>query len=373
MKKLIPFLGLFLVSILLSGCASGEKAYDRGDFHKATLQALKRLRSSPEHEKSAIVLRSAYPDAVNWSLREIQLANQSGDTFRNEILVYEYGRLNELADEIHRTPAAKAIIGEPKDFHAEEAAAADRAAAVRAEMASTLLASGFREAAQEAVGHLETAIRLQPDNPALRVDLDRAMGMATTHVVVQPVLISIAGMDQSGFAPDLLEHLRRKAGGRFLRFYTPEELAGLQPDQVIQCHMEKLELKESHHSDKETEHAKENVVIGQTRSIPPQDVLGTVKGRLTIHTQSDTAVLHTTLHVVSQDGALLLDRHFISEHVRESRWATLRGDERAIPNNLKPLLDKTAPATVLNQETFLLTAGETMRQVKEETLKFYRP
>jgi hypothetical protein len=43
---------LILVAIItLTGCASGKKAYERGDYYEAVMLSVSKLRQNPDHMK----------------------------------------------------------------------------------------------------------------------------------------------------------------------------------------------------------------------------------------------------------------------------------------------------------------------------------
>jgi hypothetical protein len=54
--------------LLIPDCGSlskrlflGQKAYERGDYYEAVMQAVNRLRQNPDHDKSKEALKNAYP------------------------------------------------------------------------------------------------------------------------------------------------------------------------------------------------------------------------------------------------------------------------------------------------------------------------
>ncbi len=57
---------LVFIVLILSACSSGKKAYERGNYYEAVMQAIGRLRQNPDHKKSMETLRSSYPLAVEW-------------------------------------------------------------------------------------------------------------------------------------------------------------------------------------------------------------------------------------------------------------------------------------------------------------------
>ena len=52
-----------LIGLLLISCSTGKKAYERGDYYAATIQAVNRLRSNPDSRKALEAVKNSYPMA----------------------------------------------------------------------------------------------------------------------------------------------------------------------------------------------------------------------------------------------------------------------------------------------------------------------
>jgi hypothetical protein len=61
MKKIYKLLFLLAVTMLTFACSSGYKAMKKGDYYKAVIDAVDKLRSSPRSDKAGYVLTKAYP------------------------------------------------------------------------------------------------------------------------------------------------------------------------------------------------------------------------------------------------------------------------------------------------------------------------
>lgn len=62
MKKIYNFSILSIIIVLLAAsCNSASKAYKNGDYYRATINAIDKLRSKPNNEKAQKVLLDAYP------------------------------------------------------------------------------------------------------------------------------------------------------------------------------------------------------------------------------------------------------------------------------------------------------------------------
>lgn len=120
MKKNNHFLFLYLVALITTAYSTGSTSYKHGDYYKACLESIERLRSNPKSNKSQSVLVNAYPLAQKTAQREIDNALLANGTDKYDILVYQYEKLNQLADQIYNCPKALELIPHPSEYVAEQ-------------------------------------------------------------------------------------------------------------------------------------------------------------------------------------------------------------------------------------------------------------
>ena len=93
MKKIYNFSILSIMIVLLAAsCNYASKAYKNGDYYRATINAIDKLRSKPNNEKAQKVLLDAYPLAQKTAMREIDNANLRNDVNKYDIMVTQYSR-----------------------------------------------------------------------------------------------------------------------------------------------------------------------------------------------------------------------------------------------------------------------------------------
>src|SRR5665647_3809088 len=73
-KKMRILLTPFIICLLLLSCSSGKKAFERGDYFNATLQAVNRLRSNPNSEKALQAVKDSYPMSITYFQGKIDFA-----------------------------------------------------------------------------------------------------------------------------------------------------------------------------------------------------------------------------------------------------------------------------------------------------------
>lgn len=364
-----------LTAITLSGCATGEKAYNRGDYDKAVMQATKRLKSSPDNEDAAAALRQAYPAAQSLHLQSIDRASRSSNPFKWESVVAEYTHLNGLAEAIQRTPAALRVIPAPAFYPDKLAAAKQSAAEVRIAAGDAALAKGGRQNAREAFQHFSIALTHRPSLGALREKLETAREAATIKVVINPITCASRDIDTEFVENNLKTFLNEYRPGEFVRFHTSVEAAaaGIQvPDHIIDMKFDGFVVAQSRTEEKTQQVQKDNVVIGQTRSVPPQDVIGTVKATIITYKKIVNSNAQLDFKITEATTSSVLNHKKLpGSYTWKHEWGTYRGDERALTAAQKKIANRREAQPPSRQELFAGFAAPIFEQACAELKRFY--
>ena len=164
--------------------------------------------------------------------------------------------------------------------------------------------------------------------------------------------------------------------GEFVRFYSGAEAqaSGIAtPDQIVDMKFDGFAVGQSKGVEKSKEVRKDNVVIGQTRSNPPQDVVGSVKA--TVITYKRTVSSNAQLDFIIREGAtgrVLRHKKLPGSYMWEHEWGTFRGDERAVPANLKTIVTQRDEQPPGRQELFVGFAEPIFQQACAEMKDFYQ-
>ena len=185
--KHIIYLPIFFIILSLTGCSSGKKAFEKGNFYASTIQAVERLRKNPSHKKSRMVLEKAYPQAVQYHTNQVYQHRRANDRFKNETIVNQYKLLNNLYNEIQRCPACQEIITNPGSYSDEIRTYSSSAAEARYAAGIEALESGDRNQAREAFIHFETAGNYIRGYKDIETKMEEALELATVKVVVEQV------------------------------------------------------------------------------------------------------------------------------------------------------------------------------------------
>ena len=361
---------------LIAGCATGEKALKQGNYDKAVFQATKRLKSDTDNVDALLTLRNAYPTAQRKHLQNIDFAKRSSDRFKWEGVARGYNDLNELADAIRSTPAAQSVVPNAVFYVDELNDAREQAAAKRYEVGESLLARGDHASGREAVDHFSMAERMMPGYRDVRAKLAVAREQATVKVVINPIACATRDIDVVFIENSMRTFLNDYRPGEFVRFYSAAEAqaSGIAtPDQIVDMKFDGFAIGQSKVIEKSQEVRKDNVVIGQTRSIPPLDVVGSVKATVITHkkTVSSNAQLDFQIRD-GRTGRVLRHKKLPGSYVWEHEWGTFRGDERAVPGNLKRIVNQNDAQPPGRQELFVGFAEPIFQQACGEMRDFYQ-
>lgn len=372
--KTAPWAAMATLLALVVGCATGEKALKQGNYDKAVFQATKRLKSDTDNADAIATLRSAYPTAQRIHLQDIGFATRGSDRFKWEKVVGEYQALNELAEAIRSTPAAQAVVPNAVFYVDELNESREKAAAARYARGEELLGRG-QDSAREAVEHFGVALLMMPGYRDVREKLAEASEQATIKVVINPIGCASGDLDIVFIENSLRTFFNDYQPGRFVRFYSAAEAQAsgiVTPDQIVDMKFDGFVVGQSKVVEKSSEVRKDNVVIGQTRGNPPQDVVGSVKA--TVITYKKTVSSNAQLDFMIRDavtGRVLRHKKLPGAYVWEHEWGTYRGDERAVPANLRKIVNQREAQPPGRQELFAGFAEPIFQQACGEMKDFY--
>ncbi len=368
---------ILIFSLLLSACSTGKKALEHGDYYTATLQAVKRLRSNPDSRKAMNALKDSYPLAISYYLGKIDKALSVNATFKYSEIVGHYEKLEYMADEINRCPAAMKVIDDVKTYPVELANARQRAAEEQYQAGLSREKENTRDAWKAAYLYYRQADRFVSGYKDTRERMAVAKINATLKVIVEPIPVPRNYELTSGFfLNQIMEALSTGSSGEFVQFYSPEAAgnAGItHPDQVLKLSFDEFTVGQVY--DKETiqELKRDSVVIG-TVDIPggKQKVYGTVKAKLTTHRRE--LISHGLLDVMIMDfhlNSVISEKKFPGQYVWFTEWGNFNGDERALTKEQVALCNRKPAPPPGPQALFIEFTKPIYSQVTSYLKSFY--
>ncbi len=368
---------LLVLSLVMSSCSSGKKSFERGNYYEAVIKSIERLRSNPDNKKARQTLKDAYPFAVETLTTEIDNLLNSNEQFKYAGIVDRYEKINSMADEIRRSPAARSLKLDIREYTTQLTGAKEKAATEAYDAAGILLNKGDRESAKEAHFLYNTARQYVSNFRDVISKMDIAREIATLVVVVED--ISVPGLykiNSEFFQSQIISYLADKQANNFILFLNPKDAKGMnRVDQVVLMQFDNFVVGSTH--DKEVIKdlvSKDSVKVGSA-TIDGQkvDVFDKVKASYSVHTREliSSGILDVKI-IDANSEKLIGNKKFPGKFVWGTEWASYNGDKRAL-NSQQLKLSKSKPSfPPPPQELFLEFTKPIFNQTKSYLNNYYR-
>ena len=360
MRKLYPvILSCIVVLIIATSCSTGSLAYKHGDYYKACLESIDRLRSNPKSTKSQNVLTSAYPLAQKTALREIDNALLSNTPDKYDVLVVQYERLNQLAGEIFRCPKAYELIPQPVQYVAELAKAKQMAAEQAYHTGLKALETGTVEQARLACKYFQDADRYVKGYKDVQDKMVDARYAATLRVIIQkPRVNDDFQYSADFFYNNFLAELHEKSRNRFIRYYSEEEASHKNmrnPHQLIVLNFEDYSIGNVRESKDTREMSRDSVIVGQVKVEGKMyNSYNTVKARISVFRRDIDSGGKLIISIIdAQNNKGLQRRDFPGSYTWTTKWANFKGDDRALSDEQKRLCNREPLTPPSDQDMFI--------------------
>lgn len=370
---------IWTLLIVIAGCSSGKKAYERGDYYGAVLKSITRLRQNPSHSKSAETLKGAYPLAVEFY--ETQASNEiaSNSPFKWKNAIQAYNQINAMYEQIRQCPGCLKVIRTPKNYYAEIGPLKEKAAEESYNAGITALMKGSREEAKRAYFNFRDAQAFVPGYKDVIEYLDKAKFEATVKVILEQIPVPSRYNLSGGFFQNKVEeyvHSNYTDDG-FVKFYTPQEakrmnLAGA--DQIMRIQFDDFSVGNVNLKEKEETVSKDSVRVGDVKvegkTVP---VYNTVKAKLTTYRKEvvSTGLLSMVI-VDAKSKGILTHKKFNGQHAWVNTWARFNGDERALTDQQLSLCKQKESQPPVAQDLFLEFTKPIYNQLVPAIRGFYQ-
>jgi hypothetical protein len=277
-----------LVVLVFSGCSSGKKAYERGDYYSAVMKAINRLRQNPDHSKSVATLIDAYPLAVEYFETQAKNEIASNSNFKYKNAIQSYNSINQLYEQIRQCPGCLKVVKNAKNYYSAIGPLKEKAADESYQAGITALMKGTRNDAKQAYHNFADAQAFVPGYKDVIDYLEKAKDEATLKVVLEQIPLPSRYNLSGGFFQDRVEEFLHThyTDQSFIRFYTPSEAASEQleeADQILRIQFGDFSIGNVTLKEKEETVSKDSLKVGEVKMegkmVP---VYNTVKAKLTI-------------------------------------------------------------------------------------------
>ena len=354
---------LFACTLLLfQSCRTAGKAYQKGDYIDALQLGIKKLQKEPNDYELRDVVKKSYTYLVNEHEDNIRILSNSKSENRFERIYSEYQQLQRLYTIVRANATASDLV-KPRDYSDYVETYRDQAMARHIELANQYMSEGTKVSYREAYRSLNEALRYRPDDTRLRRRRDSAYDMATTKVVItdlqQGGVYGYANTYEiQNFQRDVMRALENNLSNEFVRFYTEREARqkeNFEPDQVMELNLSRIAIGQPYDERTTREVTKEVVIkeiVHKPDSITRQ--MGTVKARITNTRRTLLSQGDLFITVRDRSGRVIWNDRFTGEHRWQTEFATYTGDERALSESDKTLLNR--PQEVAPTEDRILAA-----------------
>jgi len=370
-------LGYLLLAAVTFSCTSGKKAFEEGDYYTAVLQAVDRLRKNPDHKKSRETLKKAYPLAIKYYESQIRNLQLSEDRFVSGRMYDTYMKLNNLNDEINRSPGALRVIPNPKSYYQELSQYREMAAEERYQAGMEALELNTRESAKEAHYHFQQANSYVPNYKDVNDKMEEAMWMATLKVIVEQVPTPTLQYQISVnfFQEKIEEFLFHFDGNQFVRFFPSTTDIVKQPDHILVVAFEDFSVGNTNNFQHSQEISRDSVVVGTVTMDDgtKRDVLGTVKATYTEFKREVISNGIVTMRIL--DGfseQVIVHEKFPGEFVWTSYWGNFKGDERALTSEQIAICNNEPAMPPPPQQLFVEFTKPIYQQITGHIRNYYR-
>ncbi len=346
MRKIYT-LFILIAIVLITGCKSAAKLYEKGNYDEAVQLAVKKLQKKPDDEMRSL-LQSAYQYAVNDHETRIHQLSDNTNELKWEWIYNEYASLQRLYEAIHRSPEAMAIVN-ATDYSSYLNTYADKAADTRFDRGMQWMDKNDKISFRNAFTEFELALQYRPGDLTIIDRKNEAYELAVINVVVMPIesnryrFSSYNDFEIRNFENDLLRQLQFNNSNRFVKFYGSWEAGSnnIQADQLLDFRLSTMDIGRTR-DDHSTREVSKEIVVKETVYRPDSIVKEYKKVYAKIRTTRRTMLSEGNLQVNVRDasGRWLWSDNVQANHNWCTEFSTYTGDERALSESDKQLVNR---------------------------------
>ncbi|MEQ9426318.1 MAG: hypothetical protein RJQ09_17970 [Cyclobacteriaceae bacterium] len=329
---------IFIITLIIAGCSSGKKALEQGNYYDAVMKSVDRLRKNLGHDKSKSTLRRSYPLAIAYYEDEISNITSSNDPFKWGRTVRSYELINNMYEEIRRSPGALKVISSPVNYY-------DKMERAKANAAEESYAAGLRKLnpndrnlSKEAYFHFSDADNFVRGYKDVNDKMAEARFHATLKVLVEQIPVprrySLSG---DFFQQKVEEFLHSGWSDRdFVRFFNPNEARNERldnPDQVVVLAFDDFTVGNTYIKESTEQFVRDSVEVGEVTLEDGSTVpaYGSVQAKLTVFRKEVSSRGLLSMQILDgRNEAILASTKFPGTFVWYSEWGSFNGDERAL-------------------------------------------
>jgi hypothetical protein len=348
MKKIyFPFF-IIMLSIWMAGCKSASKLYDKGNYDEAVQVAVKKLQKDPNNSKLRSVVQDAYRYAVTGHENKIHSYSENDNELKWEWMYNEYAGLQNLYNTIFKSPTAFELV-HPTDYSSYANTYAAKAADVHYNHGMQWMNNHDKQSYKKAYHEFQAASGFKPGDVNVQQMLSEAYEAAITRVVVLPAddygfRYSSYNYQLRNFETDIIHNLQYNTSNEFVKFYSSGDAQRLNtaPDEFVEMHFTQLNLGQIK-DNYSTREVSQEVVIKETVYKPDSVIkqYALIKAKITTTQRIINSEGNLSISIRNNNGLRLWNDNVINNHSWSTEFSSYTGDERALSDEDKKLLNKT--------------------------------
>jgi hypothetical protein len=360
---------LFSFCLFLFSCKTATKAYNKGDYADAIELGVKKLQKDPGDAETRDLVKSAYTFAVNQHEEAIRNLSASSNDNRYESILREYNKLQDLYNTLTEYPVVSQMIP-ATNYSSYVQTYRDKVADVHLSNAERWMDQGTKPAFKNAYNEYNYALRYR-NNMAIKAKRDEAYNAALTKVLVVPIQ-NYGGYSYNSsyqlqqFQSEVMRTLAYNMNNDFIKFYSEWDLrnSNLEADQILEMNLGRIRIGQPY-DERNQRHVSKEVVIKETVYKPDSVIkqYGTV--RATITSTRRTLLSEGELYLSLRDpkGRTIWSDRFNGQHRWQTEFATYTGDERALSESDRALLNKNQNYNTPREDEIM---AELYRQIQSD-------
>lgn len=338
------------ISLFAFSCKTASKLYEKGNYTEAVELAAKKLQKNPDDAKLLDIIQQSYRYAVTDHESRISSNAASSNELKWEWMYNEYASLQRMYDAIYKVPAVFDLVN-PLDYSSYLVTYSEKAGNVRYDRGIAFMQRYDKQSYQNACREFQAALRFKPADRDALLKLDEAYEYAVTNVVVLPLqqqggyVYSSYSIGADNLDDQIIRNLQYSSGNEFLKFYSGWDARSRQirTDQVVDMRLALVNI--GRFQDYRTSRrVSREIVIKETVYKPDSIVKEYAKVNADITSTRRTIASNAVLQINVRDaeGRLLWSDDVAANYNWSTDFATYKGDERALSESDKQLVDRKA-------------------------------
>lgn len=362
---------VFLVSnIFLFACTSGKKALKRGDYERAVILAIERLRKNNDHDKSVETLKQAYPLYIENQQEKLDNLEKSPDMNKWDDMVAIYQSVNNIADQIRVCTPARQMIANPQRYDDELAHATKMASENHYQAGMRFWENPTRENAKKAYFEFQKCNNFTKNYRGEVAQLLLETKEKATIKIKLEIQNPPSPLSAERLNTEILRELDELNNKDFIRFYTPRMITktGENPqfsDQVLQISFFEFfvgDVQYQNRTERRIDSTAREVMVNNQRQVVYDKFYADVNIR------SKTLLVRGSIDVNikdNQNGSTLYQNRTPYENTWRNEWGTFQGDARALNDYHRKITqakEQVNPTRIQSFNSFCDTASPEVRK-----------